>query len=144
MSLALIGNDASYEFRWRRWALLRDAISAHLDPASFPRFLSIGDALGTGSVRIPAAELATEIDAIDAGLGDKPVEALVLGPRTAAVLYPGVVTEQPRPLTRTELSQIAPIGEERTLRDYFASMLSSIRDVCAHPFDDGNVESFDG
>ena len=144
MSLALIGKDASYEFRWRRWALLRDTIAAHLEEAKFPRFFEIGGALGTGSIRISAAELTQEIDAIEAGLGDKPVDALMIGPRTAAVLYPGVAAEDPRPLTRPELSQIAPIGDEKNLRAYFASMLGSIRDVCARPFDDGCVEAIDG
>lgn len=149
MSLALIGQTAAYEFRWRRWALLRDAISAHLEAgvtgSRFPRFMQIGDALGQSDpVRIVARELAQEIADIQRALGDQPIEAMVLGPPTAAALYPGLRLEAPRPLTKAELLQIAPVGDETTLAAYFSSMLDSITNVCASPAADGTVEVLDG
>ena len=68
MSLAMVGVNASYEFRWRRWALLRDTVATHLENTEsgsrFPHFATIGQALGSGSVRIPAAPLASELQAL--------------------------------------------------------------------------------
>lgn len=148
MSLAMVGRNASYEFRWRRWALLRDAIATHLEGASagsrYQQFASIGRALGVESVRIPAAALATELRQIRDALARHPVEDLVLGPITAKVLYPTLTLEAARPLTRTELSHVAPIGNDTMLDQYFASMLDSMLDVCAHPAQDGTIEVHDG
>lgn len=144
----MLGKDASYEFRWRRWALLRDAVIAHLEDgragARFPQFASIGNALGVGSVHLPAAPLAEEVAEIKRALAARTIDDLVLGTSTAAVLYPTTKLEAPRPLTRTELNQIAPIGDESTLDQYFASMLDSMLHVCAHPAADGTIEVYDG
>ena len=147
MSLALIGQGASYEFRWRRWALLRDTVAAHLENGTtgsrFPRFASIGNAL-LSPLKLPAQELRREIHAIRDGLGPLPITALTIGPATAAVLYIGTRMETPRPLTRTELVQIAPVGDAIKLDDYFLSMFTSIVDVCDSANDDGMIEVIDG
>jgi hypothetical protein len=146
MSIALVGTGASHEFRWRRWALLRDAVLAHLDRdgSRFRRFYSIGDALGQDVVRIPASDLMREIEELERGLADHSIDELVLGPFTAAAIYPGAVLKEARPLTPHEMQNIAPVGEEKTLAAYFSSLLSSIREVCQHPRPDGTIEAFDG
>jgi hypothetical protein len=147
MSLAMIGRNASYEFRWRRWALLRDTAALHLEDGKsgtrFPRFASIGDAL-IDPLRIPARELADEIRAMQPALARHPVTALVLGPATAAILYMGARLESPRPLTNAEIAQISPLGDARNLAEYFASMLDSMSHVCQHAADDGTIEVIDG
>lgn len=144
----MLGRRASYEFRWRRWALLRDAVATHLEmerPGSRYRYFeSIGDALGVGSVQVPADALADELREIREGLDKRPVDALVLGPKTARVLYPQAGQARARPLTGTELTQIAPIGEAKTLAQYFSSMLDAMLDVCAHPMESGTIEIYDG
>lgn len=142
----MIGQGASYEFRWRRWALLRDTVAAHLEDGKtgtrFPRFASIGDAL-LAPLKLPARELHQEIAAMRDGLGPLPITALVLGEATAAVLYIGAKMDAPRPLTRTELAQIAPIGDTIRLGDYFLSMFTSIIEVCDSD-SEGMVEVIDG
>ncbi|MDQ3364707.1 MAG: hypothetical protein M3680_04690 [Myxococcota bacterium] len=148
MSLALVGCGASYEFRWLRWVLLRDTVAVHLEgglvASKFPRFASIGDALAVGPVRIPAAELANELGAIQAGLTGVPLDALVLAPSTASTLYLGVKFSEPRPLTTSELAQIAPIGTSKDVCEYFSSLCNSLVHVCEHPAEDGTVLSIDG
>jgi hypothetical protein len=142
MSLAMVGDHASYEFRWRRWALLRDTV---LEPTGrYPHFASIGGALGMDSLKIPAAALAAELSEIREVLRTRTVEHLMLGPVTASVLYPTIKLDQPRPLSRAELTHVAPIGEDEKLDQYFASMLDSMADVCAHPAPDGTIEVLDG
>jgi hypothetical protein len=53
MRQAMIGAGASFEFRWRRWALLRDTVAARLEGGEvgkkFPLLASIGNALVEGS-----------------------------------------------------------------------------------------------
>jgi hypothetical protein len=147
MSLAMVGKQASYEFRWRRWALLRDVVVTHLeapDGDRFEHFVSIGHALGVESMKIPAAALGAELRRIRGALGKRPVDDLVLGPITARVLYPNVNLEAPRPMTKTELSQLVPVGEAKTLAEYFSSMLDSMLEVCEHPTPDGTIEVHDG
>lgn len=148
MSLAMVGTRASYEFRWRRWALLRDVVAAHLEGAStsrrYPVFASIGGAVGFVSVHVPAEALAAELREIRAQLAERPVTDLVLGPMTARVLYPRLSVQTARPLTHIELSQVAPIGDEKTLDHYFASMIDSMLEVCEHPTADGTIEIHDG
>lgn len=146
MSIALVGASSSYEFRWRRWALLRDVVRAHLDTDAmrFPRFLGICDVLGQGTLRISAAALAHEVQEIGELLAQRPITDLVIGPHTAAVIYPGAQLTRSRPLTAAELQQVAPVGAVATLVDYFSSMLESIREVCASPLEDGLIEVVDG
>ena len=148
MSLAMIGKHASYEFRWRRWALLRDVVVTHLERPSqgerFVQFESIGNALGVASAHIPAAALERELRQIRARLAEHPVSDLVLGPITARVLYPTLTLEKARPLTHGELAHVAPIGDEKTLDQYFSSMIDSMLEVCAHPNEDGTIEIHDG
>jgi len=147
VSLALIGTNASYEFRWRRWALLRDTVEAHVEGgkggSKFPRFASIGDAL-VEPLRVPAKELLDEILQIREALKPHPISALMLGSATAAVLYVGSKLEAPRPLTQVELSQIIPVGGATNLDEYFTAMLDSIIHVCKNPAQDGTVEILDG
>lgn len=147
MSLALIGKQSSYEFRWRRWSLLRDCVAAHLEHGAygsrFPQFASIGDALDA-ALRLPARELGAEIATMRDELARHPATDLVLGPATAAVLYLGVKLDAPRPLTARELGQIVPPRDGETLADYFGSMLESIAEVCRNPADDGTLEVVDG
>lgn len=143
MSLALIGDGASCEFRWRRWALLRDVVDAHLGKG-YIVFFSIGEALGGATVRVSASLLADEMRRIRDGLRTRPVSDLVLGPITAHVLYPRSPGDAPRPLTRQELGNIAPIGDSVTLEQYFASLVDAILDVCARPWDDGTLDVVDG
>lgn len=141
----MVGKQASFEFRWRRWALLRDVVAAHLDDGSrYRRLASIGEALGVDSLRIPAAELEKELLEIRAGLAGRSMNDLVLGPITAKVLQPTVKLDAARPLTRNELSQLAPIGTDETLDQYFASMIDSMLEVCAHPDETGMIEVHDG
>lgn len=148
MSITLIGEGAAYEFRWRRWALLRDAVAVHLEGgttgALFPRLASIGDALVTTTLRLPARELVDELTAIARALTRYPLDALAMGPATAAVLYMGARVTEPRPLSPHELADIAPVGEARNLAEYFASMLDSMLHVCAHPAADGTIAVVDG
>lgn len=143
----MIGRSASYEFRWRRWALLRDVVATHLEGARagtrYPQFASVGRALGVGSFRINAAALAEELRSIRDALAMRPLGDLVLGPLTASVLYPTLNLQTARPLTRTELSHVAPIGDEKTLDEYFSSMLDSMLDVCNHPSAEGTIEIID-
>jgi hypothetical protein len=148
MSLALVGVNASYEFRWRRWALLRDVVVTHLDdPKSasrYPHFTSIGNALGVEFLRLRAEPLAREMHEMRAELAKRSLDDLVLGPVTAKVLYPNIDIAVARPLTRTERSHVAPVGTDETLDQYFASMIDSILEVCAHPDSDGTIEVHDG
>ncbi|MGE0399835.1 MAG: hypothetical protein AB7T06_24180 [Kofleriaceae bacterium] len=144
MSIAVVGDNASYEFRWRRWAMLRDVVKAHLDRDGhrFVHFVSIERALWS-PLRIVAKRLGEEVGEMRRLLADRPIDLLVLGPETAAVIYPGAVLAEPRPLTTKELTSVAPIAEP-TLGGYFASMIDSIEDVCKHPFSDACVEVIDG
>ncbi len=148
MSLALVGRGASYEFRWLRWVLLRDTVTMRFEdgvPGSkFPRFVSIGDALSVGPVRIPADQLAGEVVQIKKSLSSLPFEALVLAPSTASTLYFGQKFVEPRPLTRSELKDLAPAGNAKDLGEYFSSMCDSLAHVCAHPGEDGMVLVIDG
>lgn len=142
----MISKRASFEFRWRRWALLRDAVATHLESDSpgsrYPHFASIGRALGVGSMRIPAAPLATELREIREGLAKHPITDLVLGPITASILYPAAKLTESRPLTQAELAHVAPVGNERTLDGYFASMLDSMLEVSET--DQETIEVVDG
>jgi hypothetical protein len=88
MSLAAIGDGASYEFRWRTWALLRDVVVANLDEESIPAFASIGDAMVEGTLRLDAAALLVDIERIREWLVGRSFDELVLGPRTSALLHP--------------------------------------------------------
>lgn len=143
MSLAVIGDGASCEFRWRRWALLRDVVDIHLGN-QYIAFFSIGEALGGVTVRVSARLLADEMRTIRVQLMTRSIEDLVIGPVTARVLYPRSAGETPRPLTRQELADIAPIGDSQTLEHYFASLVDAILDACEHPWDDGTLDVVDG
>ncbi|NVB81650.1 MAG: hypothetical protein HOV81_24865 [Kofleriaceae bacterium] len=142
MSLALLGRNASYEFRWRRWALLRDTVEALLGPR-FPTVASFGDVLTRGPRRIVASVLAQEVTDIVHLLGRHAIDKLMLGPQTAAVLYPRMTIARARPLTGLELEEVAPIGSAHSLGEYFASTCDSIEYVCRNPFIDGTVELVD-
>ena len=144
MSLAVIGNGASYEFRWRTWALLRDVVVANVDEKSLPAFCSLGDAMVDGVLRVNAAALAADIEQIRAWLVGRPFTDLVLGPRTSALLH---LTSQPmqrRAMSEAEIEKIRPIAGSTDLAEYFATMLDSMARVCAHPAHDGTVEVIDG
>ncbi|MBA3461158.1 MAG: hypothetical protein H0T46_14435 [Deltaproteobacteria bacterium] len=147
MSLAIVGEGASYEFRWRRWALLQDTVAAHLDTVfsgpAYPRLEAIGQALALGSIRIPARELGDEIERLRQRLKECTIDMLRIGARTAAVLYPVAHTGY-RSISPVELAQLTPVGSARDLAEYFSSMLDSFADVCAKPYPDGSVEVFDG
>ena len=148
MSITLIGRGASYEFRWRRWALLRDTVAVNLEKGAsgtfFPHFASIGDALVTSVFRVPAQELGDELTAMTHALARHSLDDLMIGRATAAVLYMGARLETPRRLTRAELVEIAPIGDARNLTEYFGSMIESMLHVCAHPAEDGTLAVIDG
>lgn len=144
MSLAVIGQDASYEFRWRTWALLRDVVVANLDEAAVETFASLGDALVDGSIRVNAAALAADIARIREFLVGKPFEALVIGPRTSSIVYMTSKTNVRRPLTRREIENIRPIADSKDLADYFAVVLDSFERVCSKPSPDGTIEVVDG
>ena len=147
MSLALIGRGASYEFRWRRWALLRDTVAMHLEDgrtgSRYPHLAQLGDAI-VEPRRIDASALATEAAEVREKLGGMPIEKLAIGEATAAVLYHGAHIAAPRLLNDTELAQVAPVGTAADLREYFQSMIDSIADVCRHPHEDGKLEVIDG
>lgn len=145
MSLAAIGNGASYEFRWRSWALLRDVIvAAEGGEASYPCFSSLGDALVSGKIAVNAAALAGEVSRLRNVLAGHPLDDLVIGPRTAQALYWGVTPKSLRPLTRNEIENIRPVGDARNLAEYFSSMLDSLEHVCKSPAADGTIEIIDG
>jgi hypothetical protein len=148
MSLTMLGKGAAYEFRWRRWALLRDAVVHHLEAAHcgsrFPQFNSIGNALGVASIRIPAIPLLQEIEVIRTELAARSIEDLVIGEATASVLYPTGRHAAVRRMTQIELHEIAPAGDAMTLDRYFSSMLETMLQVCSHPDADGTIEVLDG
>jgi hypothetical protein len=145
MSLALIGEGAAYEFRWRRWALLRDTLLL-IDraPNRFPTFSAFGDALVAGSLKLPAAVLGEEIAAILRRVRGHTVEELAISPTTASVLYLGAKLDLPRRLTEHERNAVAPPGTEGDLGEFFASMCESMLEVCARPLIDGRIEIIDG
>ena len=144
MSLTLIGQGASYEFRWRTWALLRDVVVANLDEASIEAFASLGDALVNGSLRINAQALAADIATVREWLVDKPFEALVIGPRTSAIVHMTSMANTRRPMSRREIENIRPIADSKDLAEYFAVMLDSFARVCGKPHADGTIEVIDG
>lgn len=140
----MIGNGASYEFRWRTWALLRDVVVAHLDEESLPGFCALGDAMVDGALRVRADLLLADIDRIRAWLVGRPFDDLVLGPRTSALLHFTAQPTQRRPLTENEIERIRPVAGSTDLAEYFATMLDSMARVCARPAADGTVEIVDG
>ncbi|HTL38290.1 MAG TPA: hypothetical protein VL326_34405 [Kofleriaceae bacterium] len=144
MSLAVIGVEASYEFRWRTWALLRDVIVANLDEATVETFASLGDALVNGSMRVDAKALAADIALIREWLVGKPFEALVIGPRTSAIVHMTSMANTRRPLSRREIENIRPIADSKDLAEYFAVMLDSLERVSGKPQADGTIEVIDG
>jgi hypothetical protein len=144
MSLAVIGEDASYEFRWRTWALLRDVVVANIDEASVEAFASLGDALVSGTLRVNAQSLAADIVTIREWLVGKPIEALVIGPRTSVIVHMTSMANTRRPLSRREIENIRPIADSKDLADYFAVMLDSFARVCGKPYADGALEVVDG
>ena len=144
MSLAVIGDGASYEFRWRTWALLRDVIVANLDEAALPAFCSLGDALVKGAMRVDAAALAADVARIREWLVGKSFDELVLGARTSSLLHFTDMATERRSLTRKEIENIRPISDSKDLAEYFATMLDSLDRVCRHPTADGTIEVVDG
>jgi hypothetical protein len=144
MSLAVIGDEASYEFRWRTWALLRDVVVANLDEASIEVFASLGDALVNGSFRVEAQALAADLATIREWLVGKPFEALVIGPRTSAIIHMTSMANTRRPMSRREIENIRPIADSKDLADYFSVMLDSLNRVCSKPHADGTLEVVDG
>src|SRR5262245_56302868 len=144
MSLAVLGKGASYEYRWRTWALLRDVLVANLEEASLAAFCSLGNAMVQGTLRVEAKQLAAEIATIREWLVDKPFTALVLGPRTSALVHFTNMAAQRRGLNWNEINRIRPIADSKDLAEYFATMLDSLDRVCAHPHDDGTLEVVDG
>jgi hypothetical protein len=144
MSLAVIGVEASYEFRWRTWALLRDVVVANLDEASVEAFASLGDALVNGAMRVDAQALAADIAMIRGWLVGKPFEALVIGPRTSAIVHMTSMANTRRPLSRREIENIRPIADSKDLAEYFAVLLDSLDRVCGKASADGTVEVVDG
>jgi hypothetical protein len=144
VSLALIGNGASYEFRWRTWALLRDVLVAHLEEETLPAFCSLGDALVKGMFRVEGAALGAEIERIRGWLAGRSFEDLILGPRTSAMLHFAPIRPIRRPLTPTEIENIRPVAGSFDLAEYFATMLDSMARVCRHPGEDGTIEVVDG
>lgn len=143
MSIALIGEGASYEFRWRAWALLRDVVVAHVDEATLPAFTSLGDAMVKSTIAVDAAALAGELDRIRPVLATLSTGDLVLGPRTSAMLH-GAKPLARRPLSPVEAERIRPFGGAENLADYFATMLDSMARVCSRPRSDGTIEAIDG
>jgi hypothetical protein len=143
MSLAAIGNGASYEFRWRTWALLRDVLVANLDEESLPMFSSLGDALVKDGLHVDAKALAAEITTIREWLVGKPFDALVMGPRTSAMVHFTDFATSRRQLSYVEIDRIRPIADSKDLAEYFAVMLDSFARVCAHPLADGTIEVVD-
>jgi hypothetical protein len=144
MSLAVIGQKASYEFRWRTWALLRDVIVANLDEATIETFASIGDALVNGSLRLDARSLVADLNTIREWLVGKPFEVLVIGPRTSAIVHMTSMANTRRPMSRREIESIRPIADSKDLAEYFAVMLDSLERVASSPHADGTVEVLDG
>ncbi|MCA9677013.1 MAG: hypothetical protein KC464_18445 [Myxococcales bacterium] len=148
MSLALIGKEASYEFRWRRWALLRDVVAHHLEGdvggSRFPRLAGLGDCMVQGGSRLPAAELGAELAEIRKELAGRGIDQLVMGPGTAQVLYLGAtIRGLPRPLTAAEATRVAPTTGVSDLAEYFGSLLDGLEEVCRNPCDDGTLEAID-
>lgn len=145
MSLAMIGRKSAFEFRWRRWALLRDTVmSLETAVGRFPHLYSIGDALAHGSLRVSAAALGEEVRTAMTLMAGRTLDDLAISPSTAAVLYLGTKLDAPRALTAHERNQIAPPGCATDLAEYFRSMCESMLDVCSHPLDDGHIEILDG
>jgi hypothetical protein len=144
MSLAIIGAGASYEFRWRTWALLRDVLVANLDESTLAAFCALGSAMVEGTVRVKADELAADIGRIREWLVGKPFSNLVIGPRTSALVHFTQKAIRPRPLNWNEINRIRPIADSTDLAEYFATMLESFTEVCAHPAPDGTLEIVDG
>lgn len=144
MSLAAIGDRASYEFRWRTWALLRDVVVANLDEASLSTFCSLGDALVHGSLRVDAKALASDITRIREWLVGRSFDELVLGVRTSSLLHFTDMPTERRSLSHIEIDRIRPIGDSKDLAEYFAVMLDSLERVCSHPTEDGTIEVIDG
>ena len=142
MSLAVIGKGASYEFRWRTWALLRDVVVANLGENAAPAFCSLGDAL-VKELRVDAGALTAEVGRIRAWLVGKSFDELVLGPRTSAMLHFTEAATTRRPLTRKEIERIRPIADSPDLADYFRTMLDSFVHVSESPLDDGMLEVVD-
>lgn len=144
MSLAVIGKGASYEFRWRTWALLRDVIAANLEETSMPAFSAIGDAMVKGTMTLDAATLGADIGRIRDWLVGKSFDELVIGPRTSALVHFTDMATSRRQLTMTEIDRIRPIADSVDLAEYFSTMLDSLARVSAHPNDDGTIEVIDG
>jgi hypothetical protein len=144
VSIAIIGKDASYEFRWRTWALLRDVLVAHLDEKSLPAFCAIGDVLVKGELMLDARTLAADMARIREWLVGQSFDSLVIGPRTASLVYLTDMANTRRQLTRTEIDRIRPIADSRDLAEYFSIVVESLAHVSAHPNDRGMVEVIDG
>ena len=124
-----------------RPALLRDTIDILVEPNRFPRFRELGTTL-CGTVRIPAEELASEIDDLVRTLRGRSTRVLAISPETAYVVYLGLTMSESRPLTRFERKQVVgPYDDD--LAAYFASFCASISEVCEQPLEDGTVEVFD-
>jgi len=144
MSVAVIGKGASYEFRWRTWALLRDVIAANLDETTMPAFSALGDVLVKGTMTLDAATLGADIGRIREWLVGKSFDELVIGPRTSALVHFTDMATSRRQLTMTEIDRIRPIADSADLAEYFSTMLDSLARVSANPNDDGTIEVIDG
>ena len=143
MSLAVLGSGASYEFRWRTWALLRDVLVANLDEQTLPEFSSLGDALVDDGLHVDATALAAEVARIREWLVGRSFEELVLGPRTSAMIHFTTMATERRPMSRAAVERIRPIADSKDLAEYFSTMLDSLERVCAHPRPDGTLEVVD-
>jgi hypothetical protein len=137
VSLVLLAAGSSFEFRWRRWALLRDCLAHHLEagrPGSvFPAIASLGDALVEGRIEVDPRILGAELRAARDRLRGIDANALMIGPETAAVLYLGTRAGAPRPLTQVERKNIPGASEPaRDLADHFTPFFDSAIAVCDH------------
>ena len=135
MSLAMMAGGAAYEFRWRRWALLRDCVVHHLEggaPASrFPLLVSIGRALGEGGLKLDPALLAAELRKIQGEFAAHKVTAMMLGPETPSVLYLGARgSEAGRVMTESERREISATDDNMSLAAFFEVFFSNALAVC--------------
>jgi hypothetical protein len=135
VSLTFEGPKGSFERRWVVYAMLRDNVQHHLEggepTTDFRRLHSLGEALSTGSVSVPALELRTELGRLD-GLLALPISRLAISLRTRAVhtlSFPLPDLRATSLVSTVGWAPPFPLAGAHTLSDAFGSLVVELRRI---------------
>ncbi len=141
MSFLFVGPKGSFEVRWITYALLRDTVQHHLSEP-VPALLRVSEALGAGTVTLPARQLRAEASAAQAALLERPAADLAVSERTLSVL-----AFRALPVATGSTQLVSSIGgvpfvdpNAKTLDDVFGNLLRNLLSVTEGASDGDVIE----